>query len=339
MRISPAASKLPFFALLPGGGRLTDTSVINFIQTGQVGELANYYQTGNFNGPINFFANPNVLGANVLTNYTNASYNALQVDVTRRFSRGLQFQFNYVYSRVLSDSAGNGQTNFEAFLDNRNAKIERSRVADFDLTHVFKGNASYELPFGPGKRFTSGSPVLSRLMEGWNVAGIFAKQSGTPFGVYSGRGTVNRSGRSGNNTVNTLLNKGQLDQIFQFRMTGTGPFFVPDSVKGSDGRAVAPDGAAPFAGEAFFQPAAGALGTLQRNYFSGPWVWNLDFKISKGTRITERQSIELRMETFNAFNHPTFSVADQTVTSTNFGKITGTFYGRRVVQFALYYRF
>jgi len=284
-----------------------------------------------------------VQSANMLTNYSNQTYNALQVEASKRFSHGFQFQANYVYSRILSDSSGSGQTNVEPFLDLNNAGLEKSRPQAFDITHVLKANGVWDLPFGKGRKFAPGNRALSKVVEGWSVAGIYTKQSGTPFSILSGRGTLNRSGNSGNNTANTTLNKSQLDQLFQFRMTGNGPMFVPDSVKNPlDGSAVAADGAAPFAGQAFFQPAAGTLGSLQRNYFSGPWVWDLDAKISKQVRIKERQSLEVRMDATNIFNHPTFIVANQTITSTNFGKITGTFNPgstRRLIQFALYYRF
>jgi hypothetical protein len=197
----------------------------------------------------------------------------------------------------------------------------------------------YELPFGKGRRYNPGNVVLSRLLEGWKTAAIVTSQSGPPFSVLSARGTLNRAGRSTLETANTSLNKSQLDEIFQLRMTGSGPFFVPASVKGADGRAVAADGAAPFDGQVFFQPGAGTIGGLQRGYFSGPWVFNMDTHIAKVMRIKERHSLELRMDATNIFNHPTFFVGDQTISSTNFGKITSTYYGRRTMQFALYYRF
>ncbi|HKA82957.1 MAG TPA: hypothetical protein VKD21_03805 [Acidimicrobiales bacterium] len=72
------------------------------------------------------------------------------------------------------------------------------------------------------------------------------------------------------------------------------------------------------------QPGAGTIGGLQRNYFSGPWVFDVDAKVSKVTRIHERHEVELRMDATNIFNHPTWYVADLTITSTNFGKITQT---------------
>jgi hypothetical protein len=60
---------------------------------------------------------------------------------------------------------------------------------------------------------------------------------------------------------------------------------------------------------------------------------------SKVTRITERQSITLRMDASNILNHTAFTVADQIVTSTTFGQVSSTIFGRRVFQFTLQYRF
>jgi hypothetical protein len=336
---------LSFFPQMPNGGRLTDGSVLSYMQTGQVGELANYYQTGRFNGSFNFYNNPNILGGNVLTNYSNASYNGLVVDITHRFSHGFQFQGNYVFSRILGDSQGDQQTNFEPFLDINNAKIERSRTAGSDNTHVFKFNGYYELPFGKGHRLNTTKPFLSKVIEGWNMGSVFTEQSGNAFGIYSVRGTLNRAGRSTYNTMNTNLTKGQLDQLFTFRMTGNGPMFVPDSVKNPvDGSAVAADGSAAFAGQAFFMPGAGTIGQLQRNYFSGPWVNEMDLKVGKLTHITETKTIELRMNAVNILNHPTFGSPVTTPTAANFGAITSTFapgsgYTRRLIQFELYYKF
>jgi len=337
---------LNFFPLMPNGGRLTgDASVTNYIQTGQVGELANYYQTGRFNGNFSFYNNPNILGGNVMTNFSNTDYNALVIDVTHRFSHGFQFQGNYVFSRLLGDAQGDQQTNFEPFLDINNTKIERSRTAASDNTHVFKANAYYELPFGKGRRFATTQPFLAKVIEGWNVASVYTLQSGNAFGIYSARGTLNRAGRSTYNTMDTSLTKGQLDQFFKFRMTGNGPMFVPDSAKNPlDGSAVAADGSAPFAGQVFFMPTAGDIGALQRNYFSGPWNMELDMKVGKITHIDEKRTIELRMNAVNILNHPTFGSPVTTPTSANFGAITSTFasgsgYTRRLIQFELYYRF
>jgi len=333
----PGSQPLTVFPLLASGGLLTNATIQTYIRQGAAGELANIYQVNRLNGQLNFYRNPVALGCNMLTNYSNSTYNALQFDVRRRVSRGLYMQFNYGFSKVLSDAAGDGQTRFEAFLDINNPKLERAR-APYDLTHQIKANWVYDLPFGEGYRLNPRR--LSRLVSGWSISGFLTSQSGTPFSILSQRGTLNRAARStGTNTAVALATKSELDNLLKLRMTGIGPYFVAASAIGPDGRAVAPDGSAPFQGQVFFHPGPGTLGTLQRRMFSGPWASNLDFGIQKRTRITETQSIEIRMESTNIFNHPTWFVEDQNIDSTTFGRITRTFFGRRLIQFGAYYRF
>src|SRR4029453_7091056 len=107
---------------------------------------------------------------------------------------------------------------------------------------------------------------------GWGFSGFLTLQSGPPVSVLSARGTLNRGGRSLQNTVNTTLNGAQLDNVFGFFMTGSGPLTVnPPAINPADGRGVAPDGSPAFSGQVFFNPAAGTVGTMQRRFFSGPW--------------------------------------------------------------------
>jgi hypothetical protein len=328
---------LTVFPKLPGGGSLTNPANVSLIQTGQVGQLANNYQNTKTNGSVNFYRNPLILGANLMSNYSNARYDALQVDFRKQTNHGLYLQANYTYSKVLSDTVGDGSNRFEPFLDNNNPGAERARTLN-DLTHVFKANGAYDLPIGKGHR-VDWRP-LSRVLSGWTMGSLMIWQSGTPFSILSARDTLNRSGRSTNNTANTTLNKSQLDELLQFRMTGNGPLIVPNSALAPDGRAVGPDGAAPFAGQVFTNPGAGTIGALQRRMFSGPTDFNMDLSLIKQTRITERQSVELRMDAKNIFNHASFWVGtDQNINSTQFGRITSTFYDRRLIQFGLFYRF
>jgi hypothetical protein len=141
------------------------------------------------------------------------------------------------------------------------------------------------------------------------------------------------------------LNKAALDKHIGFFMTGNGPVFVDRSVVSADGRGAGPDGR-PFAGQVFFNPQPGSIGTLQRRMFSGPSVFSFDAGIQKSTRLTERHSLELRMEAQNILNHPTFYVGDESaatgrfdINSPSFGLIRSTFTDRRLVQFGLYWRF
>lgn len=329
----------PYFNAMPNGGYLTNSSVMSYLQTGQVGELANFYQINRVNGPYSYYNNPYTLGANLMQNYSSSSYNALVLEVTRRMTNGFGMQANYVFSKVLSDSQNAQQTDFEPLLDMNNPKAEKARIAGMDNTHVFKMNFNYDLPFG-GHHRLSGDRVVNKVIGNWNVAGIFTLESGSPFSIFDGaRGTLNRAARSSNNTVNTDMTLSQLQNLFQLRMTGNGPYYMATSVVGSDGRAVAPDGTAPFAGQVFFEPAAGTIGSMQKAMLNAPSVWDFDFKVSKDIQITERQSVQIRMDSTNFLNHTTWYVGDQTVTSTTFGKITSQFYGNRLIQFALYYKF
>jgi hypothetical protein len=330
---------LPYFAAMPNGGYLTNSSVESYMQTGAVGELANFYQYNGINGSNNYYRNPNTLGANVLQNYSSSTYNAAVIEVVKRFSKGLSFQANYVFSKNLSDSQGAQGTDFEPLLDMNNPKIEKARVAAIDITQAFKANFSYTLPMGKGHKL-SGNSLVNRVIGDWNVAGIFTLQSGTPFSILSGRGTLNRNSRSTTlNTADTALTLPQLQNLFQVRMTGNGPYYVAASAIGSDGRAVAPDGTAAFAGQVFTEPGAGTIGTMQKAMLDGPSVWDLDFKVSKDIPITEHKSVQIRMDSTNFLNHTTWYVPDQTLTTTTFGKITSQYYGNRLIQFAMYFKF
>jgi hypothetical protein len=336
---------LTVFPTLPNGGSLTNSTNRTTIQQGAVADLAYTYQSTKVNGPINFFPNPNAASLRMMTNYSNSTYNGLQVDVRTREHKGLTLFGNYTYSKVMSDAVSgvdnNNQGRYEPMIDNNNPGLERAR-APFDLTHVMKFSYVYRLPFGEGHHM-GWKPLNKYVLSGWQIAGVFNRQSGENFSVYSGRGTFNRQTNvqsNQGNTMNTNLTMGQLRDIFQFRMSGNGPYFVNASAIGSDGRAVAPDGSAPFAGQAFFMPAAGTIGQLGRRIFDGPWDTTFDFGASKFFKITERNNIQLRMDARNLFNHPTFAIGDQTATSTTFGKITSTGPGgARVFQFAVYYNF
>jgi hypothetical protein len=309
------------------------------LRQGEAGELANFYMINRLNGRVNFYGNPLTLGANTISNGAFSHYNALQIDVRRRLTSGLQFQANYTWSKVLSNVAGDDQNRFEPFLDFANPSLERGR-APFDLNHAIKANGSYTLPFGKGQRW-SGNKFTNQVLGGWVVTGVMVWQSGFPFSVFSDRGTLNRAARStSRNTATTLLNRDQLNQVFALRKVGDGVFMVPVEVRNpADGRAVQNDGAAPFAGQAFFHPNAGEVGSLQRRMFSGPWAMNLDMGLLKRFEIRERQTLEFRAEAYNMPNHPTFSFGDQVISSVNFGRITGTLNSARVWQFGLYYRF
>jgi len=290
---------------------------------------------------VNFFQNSNALGTNYLTNFSNSSYNALQINVSHRVDSGLYLQANYTFSKVLADADGNSQERFDPFLNVFNGGIERAR-APFDISHVFHLNASYDLPVGKGHRLDAGR-ILNRVIGGWSASSVLTYQSGAPFSILSGLGTFNRAsfGRSRYNTATSILSGSALDDVVQFQMTGNGPYEVVSSAinNANGGRAVAPYGSQAFNGEVFFNPAAGTVGALQRRRFTGPNVFNMDASLIKNTKITEHHSLEFRVDSFNILNHPAFAASDQNINSTTFGQIAFTVNDRRVIQFGLNYQF
>jgi Carboxypeptidase regulatory-like domain/TonB dependent receptor len=334
----PGSQPLPVFNNIGGpgqGGFLSNGTIQSDIQTGQVADLGALYQVNGLLGPgtsdpgLSFFPNPNALGSTYLTNFSNSTYNSLQLEARHRFANGLEFQANYSFEKWLSDAAGVYQNRFEPFMDINNTAIERARTPT-DLTHQFKANYSYDLPFGEGHRIHG--RFWDKIIGGWMTSGNITWTSGNPFSIYSGLGTFlsaglgspQVAGDSINNEAIALETMSQLNNQIQFRMTGNGPYIVPASATGFDGRGVAPPGQAAFAGQLFYNPGPGQLGTLQKRVFDGPPIFDMDAKLAKTIKVKERVSMRLFIEALNVFNHPNYFVGDQDINSQQFGKVTST---------------
>ena len=346
------SQQLTVFPLLFNGGNFTNSTIQTYLQQGQVGELANQYMVNGWNNSVAFYTNPKVQGANVMTNGGYSTYHALQTEITRRMRSGLQMQFSYTFSKSLSNTTGDAQSGLEPLLDNNNPGLEYAR-SPFDQNHVFKANYYYELPYGKGKRW-SGNKFTNTVIGGWSVSGIWSYESGSPYSILSGYGTLNRAARSTSTNTASIVGSGGnalkslTDSLF---MTGNGPYFISPSLINisGDGRGAAPAGSSPFAGQIFFNPVAGQVGSSQRRMFSGPWQWSWDASMMKSFNITERHHLDMHFDFFNYMNHPTFYVPPTsgdygatgpfTINSTTFGKITSMNYNPRVIQIGAYYRF
>lgn len=325
------SQELTVFPRIIGGGYIGAPIVQQFIRQGEPGGLAALYIVNGLTEgtDVSFRRNQNAFVSDLVTNYSNSSYHGLQLEVRRRAASGVQFQANYTFSKVLTDSSGVGYHRFSPFLDLAQPHLERAR-ATFDLTHVMNANVIWRLPFNS----------TNRLLEGWTVASIVTLQSGSPLSILSGRGTLNRRGRSGENTASTSLNKDQLDHIVQFRMTEDGPFMISEgAINTRDNSGVAIDGAERFTGQAFSHPGAGEVGNLQRRLFSGPSAFVFDVSVSKLTKITENHSVKAGARIENILNHPSFYSGSQSIGSTQFGRITSTIVGPRRIELFLRYEF
>lgn len=325
----PGSQPLTIFPTLPGGGFPSAGVVQSDIETGQVGELADLYHINGIEAsPGQFTPNELIRGGDLIQNFSSSSFNAGVVQIQRRFSKDLIFQGSYTYSKVIDDADGS-QSNFSPLLDNGNPRAERGR-ASFDITHAFKANFDYGLPFGKGQWLASNNRVVNGAIGGWRISSVFFWQSGAPFSFFSRRGTVNRasSNRSVNETAFTNLSASQLKNAIHlsFPTTSVGPLLIDPSFIGGNGRGAGPDGltCSPVVANGFCNPQPGQLGNLSRNEFNGPMFFDTDLSILKAIPIHESMSLQLRGDAFNVFNHPTFVMADQNINSSSFGHVTST---------------
>lgn len=351
---SAGCQTLTFFPNLVGGGLLSNGTVQSLISSGSIGDLADIYRTNgliNSDGTDPFAPNPLIRGGDILKNGSNSNWNAGIVEIRRRFNRGLYFQANYVYSKALTDYSGdtNGdQTRFLPLLDNAHPEFERSR-ANFDITHAFKANFTYELPFGEGHRLSPSNKLASRLIGGWNVGSIFTWQTGSPYSIFSDLGIINRSGRSSRETAVTTLSLAQLkSDTGIFVQPGGTVFSIDPKLVNPDGTGAGPDAltCTPSVPGGFCNPQPGQQGNIPINFFSGPAFFDMDLAASKSFKVTESKRFEFRTEAFNVLNHPVFFVGDQYIngfTNTgalvNFGQSTSTASTPRILQMALKFVF
>jgi hypothetical protein len=327
---------LQVFPRLGLAGLLSNATIRTLIQNGEVGELAAIYLvnralflTPGVNGAqvdSSFFVlNPNAFVADFIGNGSSSNYHGVQTEVRRRLRSGVYFQANYTFSKVFTDFEGN-EANFSGLLDNASGLRMEKKRATFDVSHAFNFNGVYELPFGPGKRFVNQSGLVGKLIGGWQLQAIWQVRSGRPISVVSGRGTLNRAGRSGKNTAISTLSVNDLqERTGVFRNSQGRPIIFDPSLIGSDGRA----------NLQFFQnPGSGQLGTLQLTPVSGPRFFNMDLGLLKRTSITERLGFEFRTEFFNVWNNVNFFIGEnQNINNATFGRITDTF-APRILQFA-----
>ena len=289
--------------------------------------------------PANFFvANPNATFARVLRNDAKSNYNALEIELRRRFSHGLQFQADYTWSKAMGDAVdaqGNNQSDLVSRLTLRNPKADYRRSGQ-DQTQRFVANGVYELPFGKGHTFLNSSNwVVDRLVGGFTMGAIVTWSTGVPFFISSGRATFNCIGPLNSNGSCTPANNGaQLvgisfndfkKNIGLFKTPG-GIFFVNPAILDVTRDAVTGKVVTSKLKSGLMSaPAPGTFGDFPVNALSGPHYFNFDFSVTKRIPITEGEHpvrLEIKATAINILNHPNFVYGGQNFDSTTFGLIT-----------------
>lgn len=333
------------FAGLTTGNGYGNATLINNLNNNNIGAMAftlansplylNNRKNLTFNGrpaPNFFLANPNANFARLLTNASFSNYHSLQAEIRRRLSAGLQFQANYTLSKSLTDSEGS-QSTLESYRTFRNIALDR-HLSDSNQTHRVVSNVIYELPFGAGRRWLSGVPVLNKLLEGWQVGNISTWQTGPPLFVFSNRSTFNQF-NAGNNPAQLLVSVDQFRQAAGIHKTGSGVYFFNPNMLNITTNTAGRHTGSTIKNGLVDVPAPGTFGNFPINSIEGPSFWQVDFSVSKRTKFFERADMEFKATFFNAFNHANFAFGSAQFDSANFGQITGQRGSPRIIHFIL----
>jgi hypothetical protein len=230
-----------------------------------------------------------------------SNYNSAQLTVTKRLSQGLQFDVNYTWSRMLDDQDSSGWGSRDGGQVYQYAYDPRANYApsNFDIPHMFKGDLTYQLPFGKGRTFMNQGGILDAVLGGWQASTLFVLETGRPFTVSVGT-TDNSASLSGNN----------------FK-------WYPNLV--GDPSVANPSVAQWFNPAAFQVPASGTFGNSGRNTLRGPGIEDVDFSLGKNFRIPlprETGNLQIRFDALNVLNHPNYDIPNAAIGKLNAGTIT-----------------
>jgi hypothetical protein len=274
--------------------------------------------------------NPQFGGAFFTGNFSNSTYHSLQLNGERHFSNGFSLQSNYTWSRTLGDEEGDTQDMLNSYRNGRNRRLDK-RLLGFHVTHVFRNNGNWELPFGPGRKFLSGaSGVVAQAVQGWKIGAIFNLFSGSPISLYSGTSSFNQLL---DNTA-TLVGRLPKDTGEVKRLDNGVTYFgglkqVPDPAIAkltplqllntrSTLQAIANSSGSLIA----VNPDPGTLGSLSQTFLQGPGAFRLDVNLKKKFRVREGTELEFRADAINLLNSPQFGNPNTNINSTTFGRIT-----------------
>ncbi|HEY2944785.1 MAG TPA: hypothetical protein VGN09_20285, partial [Vicinamibacteria bacterium] len=238
---------------------------------------------------------------------TDTKYDSMQVKLDRRFSNGLLWTNSYTLSRskdYVNDVDGISTP----------ANINLSYgLSNFDRTHSFVSSFVYELPWLKDAKGAAGA-----ILGGWQVAGIFIAQSGTPVDIRSGGASLRAPGNQQRPNLN-----GEQKVIGDI---GPGKQYFDTSVYS----------AAP----------ANTFGNMTRNAGPrGPAYVNLDASVVKRIKANDRYALELRVDAFNVTNTPHFANPGRDFGTATFGQVTNTLgpgdgaTGPRLVRFGARFTF
>ncbi len=246
---------------------------------------------------------------------SNSNYNALQISLDKKFSRGLTFHLAYTWSKSLTQVS-----DFEAGL--RGTQDRYNRAAEWgywdnDAPHRFVASFTYQIPVGQGHSFNPSSTVVRKILERWQVNGLVTYASGQPLSIgipydFSGTGSGNRPDCTG------LTTPGFDQTIDHWIDPARYSIPAPDEVVVSNFHF----------GNCSATPGPRAPGIS---------LW--DMSLFKQIPVTETKQFQFRVEAFNIWNKPQFGAPDTNVGHSSFSSISSLASPARQVQLALKFFF
>ena len=228
----------------------------------------------------------------------NSVYNSLQVNVNKRFSRGIAFTAAYTWQRGIGYLHGGGDFPQEFRRLGRGVDTNKQQFVSSHLV---------ELPFGSNKPFVKKGP-LARILGGWQYNGIFTSYGGHPFSVLASPARLD----------GVRLNRNQPDVVGTpviFGRTGPDELF--------------------FDTAAFSEPPQGRYGNAGAQLLYGPGRINYDASLFRRIGLGETKQLEIRFELFNMTNTPHWDRPQNNIDRPRFGEILSAEDDARQVQFGV----
>jgi hypothetical protein len=238
-----------------------------------------------------------------------STYNALQLQVRKRLSNGLQFTASYTWSHALDEQSGLG-----LFYTGNNPLDPMGSYAssDFDQTHVFLINYSYTLP-----KLTS-NKSLGYVVNGWTIGGQTVAQSGQPYSVYDYSGSVGSLYFGTDDEItNPIVPLAAGVTSKQAQLQGTTGVNAGKPVLNANDFApqfVAPgQSGVPACDSSGCDNYESLYGNSGRNLFRAPFGVRFDMTLGKEFQIGDHYRVRFNFDAFNLFNHPNFDAPNNDV--------------------------
>ena len=258
----------------------------------------------------------NVLAHRV--NEASSRYNAFVARLSKRMGNGYSADVNYTFSRLEDNQFGESNSFSSrqgSALDNYDLGREFG-VSLLDVAHRLNVNATFQLPFGEGKRWLSGDGLASAILGDWQLTVAGRYQTGFPVNISQ---SSNNSGLLGSNQRPNLVEG------------------VDVMTSGSQEERAITGWINPAA---FSAAPAFTFGSVPRtnSAWRGPGQRTTDLAISK-TMDFDGKTLVLRADVLNMFDDPLFSGPVTTFGTSNFGQITTVGGFARSVQFQVRFGF